>query len=185
MHLYQQDDPFQESYVKISSNQKKAIETILHCDLHLTQSISDISRADFLKFSLEFILTYLRYLLFRVRDARLYSFSIPSTIMQCLWDAISNDEGENFVHFMTIDNWFKARFLRIKKNIFKLMKQEALEQLVPMLLLSTVAADTTPSDRRINTKIVDQLREMAYLTVTLMSRIQEPDVAIMFINEAR
>ena len=75
--------------------------------------------------------------------------------MQCLWDAISNDEGENFVHFMTIDNWFKARFLRIKKNIFKLMKQEALEQLVPMLLLSTVAADTTPSDRRINTKIVD------------------------------
>ena len=181
----QQDDPFKETYVKISSTEKKAIEFILHGDHHQKEGISDISQADLLKFSLDFILTYLRYLLFRVRDARLCSFSIPSTVMQCLWNAISGDSGENFVYFMTIDNWFKARFLRIKKNIFKLMKQETVEHLVPMLLMSTVHHDTTPGDRLRNTKIVDQLREMSYLTVTLMARIHEPQSAILYTNAAR
>ena len=145
------DDPFHETIVKVNHKELKAIEFILHSNQHVKQGISDTSSAEILKFVLEFFLTYLHYLAFRIRDARLCSFTFPSCVMQCIWNAISGDSGEKIVYFLEIDNLYKARFLQTKANIFNLLKQEKVEQLVPMLLMSTVSGDTSPAEMHRNT----------------------------------
>ena len=65
------------------------------------------------------------------------------------------------------------------------MKQEKVEQLVPMLFMSIVSADTPPQELHRNSQLVNYLREMSYLTITLLGRILLPQVAILYIDHAR
>ena len=83
--------------------------------------------------------------------------------MNCLWQAVKDGGSENFTKFVSINNFFKNRFLHLKANIFNQLRKDKIEQLIPAVL-------TTSSDK-LHLLVVGYLREISLLVICILGRL--------------
>lgn len=173
--------------MKLSEHEAKALEFIVRSNSQIDQQIANISSQELLKVALDFYLTYSRYLLFKVRDTMISDFTdhrfISASLMLGMWSSIR--AGPEFDDFRAIDKCYGPRFMAIRSNIFNLLKQEKLEQLVPNLLSSSYSTEIREDHQALNVTLVNDLREISIVAVAILARLEQPSVAIVFVDQAR
>jgi hypothetical protein len=84
-----------EIRVKLSDNERPALEFIVRSNSQISQSIANITSQQLLKYALGFYLPYAKFLLFRIRDIRSTSYSdhkfVSASMMFGIWDLMSKN----------------------------------------------------------------------------------------------
>ena len=84
-----------EIRVKLSDNERPALEFIVRSNSQISQSIANISSTQLLKYALDFYLPYSKFLLFKIRDIRSTSYGdhkfVSASMMFGIWRMMSKN----------------------------------------------------------------------------------------------
>jgi len=182
-----QEEPYAETIVKLQMNERPALEFIVKSNSQIKERIADISSQQLLKTALDFFVPYLKYLLFKIRDQRQNSYAdhrfISASLFMGMWQKIT--VRTEFDDFRVIDQNFDSRFLAIRQNVFHLLKRETSEQLVPNLTLKSIDQSVSDEDKCLLVTFVNDLRELSLVAPMILARLDMPQVAIIFLDQAR
>ena len=101
-----------------------------------------------------------------------------------MWQRITlTEDYEQFTLMM--NGAYEGRFQMNRNNVFNLLKAEIVEQLIPNLFMKSIdgGADEVDQAERDNCKdIVDSIREISLVAASILARLEQYSVAIVFIG---
>ena len=132
-----EEDPYFETIVKLSLNERPAIEFIVKSNSQISLKLCNISSTELLSHVFDFYLPYVKYLLFKIRDLKSHGFEdhkfISASLLLGMWQSIR--ASPDFEQFSDIIENFEARFQSNRQNLYHLLKRETIEMLIPNLFI--------------------------------------------------
>ena len=75
LYFKSQEEPYADTIVKLSDQEKPALEFIVRNNSQIATKISNLSNQSLLGHAIKFYLLFIKYLLYKIRDMKLNEFS--------------------------------------------------------------------------------------------------------------
>ena len=188
------EEPLNQIRVKLSDNERPALEFIVKNNSQISEKIANISSSQLLEHALNFFLPFAKFLLFRIRDMKMNANSdhkfVSASLMLGMWQKIqATSEFDDFLGM----KMYEAHMANNRQNFFNLLKRETIENLIPDLFIvcgnagQTAAGDggEEMSQAQFYFDLMNMLRELSFVIPSILARLEQFAPAIVFNNAAR